>query len=98
MHVWKHPNGTKVIECEAETPEDHSINLLLFGRYDGTGLIGSASGSGERMQLLVSPLTEAEIAANERTDAIISGWNSFGRAPTLPGGALYIEADAVAVA
>lgn len=74
-----HPDGTMVIDYTAETPEDHQANRALFCRYDGTGLIGSASGDGSHLQLIVSALTPEEIAANAQADAWITSLNIAGQ-------------------
>lgn len=95
IHIWQHTDGTQVIEFTAETDEDRRANTLLFGRYDGTGLIGSAGTSGASLQLLIAPLTPQEIADNEEADAMISRLNSVGKPPLIEAGKSYIEAEAV---
>ncbi|MEY2640739.1 MAG: hypothetical protein RL150_132 [Candidatus Parcubacteria bacterium] len=74
-----HTDGeTLIIDYEAETAEDRKANAALFARYDGTGLIGSGSGDGSRLQLIVLPLTPEEIERNAAADAMIAGLNLCG--------------------
>ena len=94
IHIWKHPDGTEVIELAAETPEDHRANTLLFGRYDKIGIIGSASSDGARLQLLVLPLSPAEIRDNAIADAMIS---ALGGQSDPERSKHYIEVEATVV-
>jgi hypothetical protein len=94
IHIWKHPDGTEVIELAAETPEDERANTLLFGRYNKIGIIGSASGNGARLQLLILPLSPEEIRDNAIADSMIS---AFGGQSDPDRSKNYIEVEATVV-
>jgi hypothetical protein len=79
--ITHHPDGTAVIHWTAETPEDFEATKLLIDRYDtvpvinGEGILGSWSGTGAFLDIIVYPLTAEEIARNDSADGFIQTLN-----------------------
>jgi hypothetical protein len=85
VKVTPHPDGVVIISYRAENEIDKEANKLLIDRYDNVpvigdeSILGSWSGDGSSLDIKVFPLTQEEVARNERADQMIAGLNRVGR-------------------